>query len=333
MRRLVPHSETAAAADVGDVLIVDPEGEWYAQRLARAAPDAPVRWACSFADAEADLAQVRAVITTGIPAMGSQLSADAVAHMPRLEWVQCLLAGHEHLRGALDARPDVVLTTTRGVHGPQMAELVLLHMLVLARGVKQQIANQTARVWRPWPQPLLSGRVVGVVGLGASGRHVARTCAALGMTVYGVSRTAGAVEGVDHVFTRAQLTEVAAQVDFLVLVLAAEPESEKLVDASVLEAMKPSAYLINIARGSVVDEQALIATLRAGTIAGAGLDVFTVEPPPPDSPLWELDSVFLTPHVGGFSDRFQEQNLAVVEPNLRSFVSGRPQDLVNAVAR
>jgi D-2-hydroxyacid dehydrogenase (NADP+) len=326
-------TDRASRSGDGVVLVVDPEAQWYVDRLAAGVPDAPLLGVANCAEADAQLAQVRAVITMGIPALGGQLSADVVDRMPRLEWVQCLLAGYEHLLGALVERPEVVLTTTRGVHGPQMAEAVLLHMLVLARRVKQQVSNQAARVWDQRPQPLLHGRVVGVVGLGASGQQVARTCQALGMTVYGVSRTDGSFEGVDRVFARSQLAAVAAQVDFLVLVLAAEPEAEKLIDASVLAAMKPSAYLVNVARGSVVDEPALIRALRAGEIAGAGLDVFSTEPLTPESPLWELENVFVTPHIGGFSDRFREQNLAVVQPNLRSFLAGHPQDLVNEVAR
>jgi phosphoglycerate dehydrogenase-like enzyme len=328
--RPMPVDRSTRGGD-GAVLIVDPEARWYVERLAAAIPDARLAAAATFAEADTDLPQVRGVITMGLPSMGSQLSVDVVDNMPRLEWVQCLLAGHEHLEPALAKRPEVVLTTTRGVHGPQMAETVLLHMLALARRVKQQVANQTARKWQPWPQPLLSGRVVGVVGLGASGQHVARTCKALGMTVYGVTRTDRAFEGVDRVFDRTEMKEVAAHADFLVLVLAAEATSENLIDASVLAAMKPTAYLVNVARASVVDEAALILALRSGQIAGAGLDVFAAEPLAPESPLWELENVFITPHIGGYSDRFREQSLAVVEPNLRAFVDGRPDDLMNVV--
>jgi len=269
----------------------------------------------------------------GIPAYGLHLNHDVVDQMPQLEWVQCLLAGHEHLDDALSTRPKVLLTTVRGVHAPQMAETVLLHMLVLARRVKQQIANQHAHHWEPWPQPLLEGRSVAVVGLGESGRRIALTCHGLGMTVYAVSRTEGEAAGVERVFERSELTDVAALVDFLVLAVAGGPETKRMVDASVLAAMRESGVLINVSRGSVIDEQALIAALKTGRIAGAGLDVFETEPLPSDSELWELDNVFVTPHIGGRSDRYAEQALAVVGPNVRAFLEGRHDDMRNVVVR
>jgi D-2-hydroxyacid dehydrogenase (NADP+) len=315
------------------MLIVDPLAERYAELVSAVAPEAAVVWSATFSDAEPHLADARAVITMGIPALDLHLTREVVDKMPKLEWVQCLLAGHEHLSGALGARPDILLTTVRGVHGPQMAETVLLHMLVLARRVKQQVANQQAHRWEPWHQQLLEGRAVAVVGLGESGRRIALTCHGLGMTVYGVSRAGGEVAGVERVFERAQLKEVAAIVDFLVLAVPGGSETKHMVDASVLHAMAHSAVLINVSRGSVVDEQALIAALKADSIAGAGLDVFEAEPLASDSELWDLENVFVTPHIGGRSDRYTEQAFAVVGPNVRAFLDGRVSEMLNVVAR
>ena len=322
--RVVPVAEC-------DVLVVDPRAEQYAQRLAAAMGDVRFGAAAGFGEVGAALDRVTTLITMGVgPGVG--FDAAVVEKMPRLRWIQSLLAGYDHLTAALEARPDVLLTTMRGIHGPQMAETVLLHMLVLARSVRGRVDDQSAHRWRPGPQPLLHGRTAAVVGMGASGQHIARLCHCLGMTVHAVSRTrAPAVAGVDRVFSREQLTEAASLADFLVLVLAADDDTSHLVDASVLAAMKPTAYLINVARGSVLDEQALLQALSSGRIAGAGLDVFAAEPLPSDNALWDQDNVFITPHIGGYSDTYYEQTLSVVLPNLRAFASGRPQDLVNRV--
>jgi D-2-hydroxyacid dehydrogenase (NADP+) len=320
-------------ASPGPVLIVDPEAQWLAERLAGSFPDLPIRWARRFDEAEAHLAQARVLVTMGVAMDGLELTRDVVAKLPRLEWVQCLLAGYGHIVAALDQRRDVILTTVSGIHGPQMAETVLLHMLMLARGVKRQVANQTARRWQPSAQALLSGRQVGIVGLGASGREIARTCKALGMIVHGISRQPGPIDGVDHLTDRSHLPQVAGSVDFLVLALAAEPGTEQLINKAILDAMKPTACLINVSRGSVVDEPALINALTQGEIAGVGLDVFAVEPLPADSPLWMLDTVVITPHIAGRSDRYAEQTLAVVEPNLRAYQDGDLSRLINAVTR
>lgn len=328
-----PAPPRESSAEPRPILIVDPQSDWYEGRLAAAVPEAPLRTARSFADATPHLAEAGALITMGHPLLGLELTRETVDGMPQLQWVQCLLAGHEHLSGALEARPEIMVTTARGIHGPQMAETALLHMLVLARRVKQQIVNQGAQRWEPWPQPLLDGRVAGIVGLGASGKHLARICKSLGMTVFGVTRTSQEVDSVDRRFARSQVKEAAAQVDFLVLTARADETTDKLIDASVLDAMKPTSYLINIARGTLVDEEALLDALRARRIAGAGLDVFSHEPLPADSPLWRLDNVFVTPHVAGLSDRYREQTLAILEPNLRAFTRGRLQDLRNLVPR
>jgi D-2-hydroxyacid dehydrogenase (NADP+) len=317
------------------ILIIDPAADWYAERLAGLNPDLRLRWAHRFdePEAQAALPDTQGLITMGVPMLGLELSAEVAGQMPALEWVQCLLAGHELVTAALRDRPDVIITTVRGIHGPQMAETVLLHMLTLTRGVRRQLTDQAAKRWRPSPQPLLDGRVVGIVGLGASGQRIARTCHGLGMTVFGISRRDDAVDGVDRRFARSDLLEVAGMVDFLVLALAAEPGTERLIDETVFSAMRPTSCLINVSRGSVVDEPALVAALTGGEIAGAGLDVFSVEPLPSESPLWELENVVITPHVAGRSDRYPEQTMAVVEPNLRAFASGELSGLINVVSR
>jgi D-2-hydroxyacid dehydrogenase (NADP+) len=215
------------------------------------------------------------------------------------------------------------------VHGPQMAELALSMMLMLQRRLPTMIENQRHRRWQRWPQPVLTGKTVTILGLGAAGRSLARACKALGMRVVGVSASQASAEDFDLVVPRARLAEVCAAADFLVLLAALEPETRRLVGAEVLAALPRRAFLINLARGGLVDEAALIGALRTERVAGAGLDVFDEEPLPPEHPLWDLPNVLLTPHIGGWSDVLVEQAVPLLAHNLGVFLSGRPGDLRN----
>ncbi len=314
------------------MLVVDRRCDWYEAALRDAFGGVEIIAAASFADAEPYLAGTQVLATMGVPLPGIHFSAEVAARMPRLEWVQCLISGHEHIRKALAGR-DVLVTTAAGIHGPQMSEMALLHMLALARGVPAMLRNQAARTWERVPQRMLASRTVGIVGMGAVGMHLAGVCRAFGMRVYGFSRTVRPVPGVDRMFGRDELVGVAPSLDFLVLVVPAPSDGRPLVDAELLAAMKPTAYLVSLGRGAVVDEDALVAALRSGTIAGAGLDVFAVEPLPADSALWQLENVIVTPHAGGHHDLYAEQTLSVLEPNLRAYVAGRRDQMVNLVSR
>jgi D-2-hydroxyacid dehydrogenase (NADP+) len=313
------------------VLVVDRRSEWYAAALRGGFPEVEVTAAASFAAAQPRLATTQVLVTMGVPLPGIHFTADVAAQMQRLEWVQCLLSGYEIVRKALAGRRAVLVSTVAGIHGPQMSEMALLHMLALSRGLPTMLRNQQARTWERVPQLILESKTVGIVGMGAVGTHLARVCQAFGMRVYGFSRTVRPVTGVDRMCPRDALIQVARELDFLVLVVPADAETSQLVNAELLAAMKPTAFVINLGRGAVVAEEALIKALQAGTIAGAGLDVFAAEPLPADSPLWQLDNVIVTPHAGGHHDLYAEQTLSVLVPNLRAYVEGRRDQMVNLV--
>ena len=169
-------------------------------------------------------------------------------------------------------------------------------------------------------------------GAGAIAEHVAKVCQAFGMTTLGISRTPRKLDGFDAIYPREKLLEAAAQADFLLALVPYTKENDKIVNAAVFDVMKPTAYLINIARGGVVDETALMKALREGKIAGAGLDVFEEAPLPSSSPLWDMDNVFITPFIGGRSDRYEESIMSIIKPNLRSFLGGRDDEMINRVA-
>jgi D-2-hydroxyacid dehydrogenase (NADP+) len=260
-----------------------------------------------------------------------QFDEALLAAAPRLRWIQSLTTGTDAILKLQALRRDVTVTSTRGMHGPQMSELVFLQMLALARDFPQMQRNQTAHLWKRWPQPLLWGKTIVIVGVGAIAEVLAPRCKAFGMTVYGVSATPRQPEGFDKVFARAQLHECAALADFLVLIVPHSSQTENLVDAAVLQNMKPTAFLINVARGGVLDEEALVSALRRERLAGAALDVFRQQPLPPDHPLWQEDRLIITPLVGGMSDIYLDQAYPIVRHNLEKFLAGRIDEMLNVV--
>jgi len=249
----------------------------------------------------------------------------------RLRWIQSLTSGTDAITELKALRPEVLVTSTRGMHGPQMSELIFLHMLALLRDYPRIYHNQCNARWERWPQPLLWGKSIVIVGVGAIAESLAPRCKAFDMTVYGVSNAQRVPEGFDAVFPRDELCRAAARADFLILLVPHSPQTEKLIDARVIAAMKPSAYLINAARGAVLDEQALLQALHEGRIAGAGLDVFRQTPLPADSPLWREAKVLITPHLGGMSNVYLEQAYPIVRTNLRYFLAGQLNAMINLV--
>jgi D-2-hydroxyacid dehydrogenase (NADP+) len=261
------------------------------------------------------------------------LTGEMIAAAPRLEWLQALTTGVDNLLAMPELGPEVTITTARGIHAPQMSEMAFLYMLALSRNWRGMQANQTAGVWERRPQRLLWRRTVAIVGLGAIADGLARRAKAFDMRVVGVTEWAREVEGFDAIYARRDLTAAVADADFVVVLTPYSPATHHMIDAAVLEAMRPDAYLINIARGGVVDEAALLAALDAEQIAGAGLDVFAQEPLPADAPWWRHPKVLLTPHVGGMSDVYEAQVMPILEHNLDAFLSGRLDDLQNKAAR
>jgi len=260
-----------------------------------------------------------------------QFDEDMLARAPRLRWIQSLTTGTDAIITLHTLRRDVTVTSTRGMHGPQMSELVFLHMLALLRNFPQIQRNQAAAVWERWPQPLLWRKTAVIVGVGAVAEALAPRCQAFGMTVCGVSVSTRVPEGFDEVFGRHELHRAAALADFLVVIVPHSAETENLIDAAVLAVMKPTAFLINVARGGVLDEQALLSALHDKRLAGAGLDVFRQQPLPADHPLWSHEKVIVTPLIGGMSNIYLEQAYPIVRDNLKQFLAGRADAMSNVV--
>jgi len=308
------------------VLVVDSEFKKYRNYLEPRFPEADFTYVPDGEAAKPHVSETEVIIS-----IGRWLTTEMMASAKNLKWLQCNITGTDHLMNALHGRADIILTNGRGIHGPQMTEITLLHMLALYRQVRRLVKNQETHTWERFLPYVLETRIVAILGLGAIAEHMARCFKALGMTVYGISRTKRLVEGVERVFARDQIADAVAKADFLIALVPHAPDTDKIVNAEVFDAMKSSACLINVARGGVVDEAALIEAIKTGKIAGAGLDVFEVSPLPDNSPLWDMENVFITPFTGGRSDMYAERILAVIEPNLRAYLDDKPDLMVNVV--
>jgi phosphoglycerate dehydrogenase-like enzyme len=219
------------------------------------------------------------------------------------------------------------------IHGPPMAEAALSAMLALSRGLPRLVLNQQNRRWERWPARLLEGKTVGILGVGAIAEVLAPRCRMMGMRVVGITSSPRDIAGFDRMVPRDDLTEAVRELDYFVLLTPYSKETHHIVDARALAAMKNDAYLINLARGGVVDEDALLQVLRFGGIAGAALDVFSQEPLPEDHPFWTLPNVLITPHVSGFNDGYARQAIPVVLENIRRFLAGHTANMLNLVKR
>jgi D-2-hydroxyacid dehydrogenase (NADP+) len=261
------------------------------------------------------------------------ISDEMIKKASELQWIQAMTTGVDFITKMPSLKRDVLVTSARGIHGPQMSEMAILLMLSLSRNFPQFVRNQDNRIWERWTAKLLYQKKVGILGLGVCGTEIARKCKAFGMTVYGINRTKRESDSVDHFFDPNGLLQVMGEVDYFVIVVPSTPETQNMVNAEAIAAMKPTAFLINLGRGAVVDEEALTIALQTGKIAGAALDVFSVDPNPlpKSSPLWGMKNVIITPRVGGASDIYPDQVLPIFEENLRRFIQGERRDLVNVI--
>jgi D-2-hydroxyacid dehydrogenase (NADP+) len=259
------------------------------------------------------------------------LSDNVLQSAARLKWVQALGTGVDNLVDRPCLRKDVIVTNVHGIHGPPVSEAAIAAMLALARDLPRAIRAQDKRQWQRFPARLLHDKTVGIFGIGAIAEALAPKCKSFGMRVIGVSSAPRTLPGFDCMHASGELAEVAGEFDFFVLLTPLTNKTRNCIDASVFAAMKPSSFLVNLARGGVVDEAALLAALRGGGIAGAALDVFNEEPLPGDHPFWSMDNVIITTHQGGFCDVYIDHAWPTVETNMRCFLKGDIGGMINVV--
>ena len=250
-----------------------------------------------------------------------KLIAHILVAANKLQWVQSIFAGVEVLLSPRQ-RTDYVLTGVKGVFGPLMSEYVFVYILALERHILEVYENQKVRVWKKIPYESLQDKLLGICGLGFIGLHIAQTAKHFGMKVWGYKRSYEEVPGIDRIFTQSDFKEFLSNPDYIVITLPSTPDTLHLIDYDTIKVMKSSAVLINVGRGSVVSESALVRALEEKLIRGAVLDVFEEEPLPEESRLWALPNVMITPHNSGFS--FPEDIVRIFAENYRRFVDKKP---------
>ncbi|HEY1544487.1 MAG TPA: D-2-hydroxyacid dehydrogenase [Xanthobacteraceae bacterium] len=262
---------------------------------------------------------------------------ELLARAPRLRFIQSIGAGTDQFSRDALARHGVRLASARGVNARAVSEHVMALILALARRLPEARDNQAKRIWRGMIGDLsgredeLGGKTLLIVGLGQIGGRLAQLAKAFDMRVLGIRRDPRAGAGAaDAVHGMSELGVLLAQADFVALTCPLTPETEKLIDAAALGRMKPTAYLVNAARGRVVDEPALVAALERRRIKGAGIDVTVEEPLAENSPLWAMEHVLITPHTAGETCRYEDNVLAIMQENLDRLRRGETQ-LLNQV--
>jgi phosphoglycerate dehydrogenase-like enzyme len=273
----------------------------------------------------------RAEVLFGVPGDSVDDLAEVVNGLPRLRWVHATSAGAgEQVRRAglpAEALERVAVTTSSGVHAVPLAEFAIFGLLAMAKELPRLIEDQRARAWPEVRQPFreLSGQTLFLVGLGEIGREVARLGKALGMRTVGFRRTQGPPpQWVDEVHGPHRLAELAGRADAMVVSLPLTDQTAGLIDRATIQGLPPDCIFVNVGRGGVVDEPALVDALRDRRIAGAILDVFATEPLPADSTLWTLPNVLVTPHAAALSARENERITELFVDNLRRYLDGQP---------
>ncbi|SIR26172.1 Phosphoglycerate dehydrogenase [Haladaptatus litoreus] len=260
------------------------------------------------------------------------LSEDLLDSATSLRWVQVLSAGvDQYDQDALEAR-DIALTNASGVHAEPIAEQVLWFLLTFERRLHVGVRQQSRGVWERFEGGELRGKTLGIIGVGAIGTRVAELGSGLGMTVLGTKRTVETAPTVlDDCFAADDHHEVLRRADYVVLACPLTDETEGLLGSEEFRLMPSDAVLVNIARGDVVDEDALIRALQYRLIRGAGLDVFSTEPLPSDSPLWNLSNAVLTPHMAGSTPHKAERWQDIIVENYEVLASDKVDEMVNRI--
>jgi phosphoglycerate dehydrogenase-like enzyme len=314
--------------------VVSPSAAWvlpreYVDQLRRAFPQH------TFLEAW-DRDALRRVLLESDAAFAAFVDKDLVASLTRLRWVQAPAAGIGHILSAELAASPIVLTSARGIRARAIAEHVLGMALALARQLPLVLRRQTEHVWAldeieaGGAIRTLHGKRLGIVGLGSIGTEVARVASAFGMRVTATRKRVDApVPKNVEVLPPDRLHELLAKSDVIVLSAALTPETRLLLGREALSHVKRGSLLINIGRGRLVDDEAVVEALRDGRLGGAALDVFTREPLDPASPYWDLPNVIVTPHMSGAMEDYWTPLVALFSENLRRFDAGEP--LLNVV--
>jgi phosphoglycerate dehydrogenase-like enzyme len=263
------------------------------------------------------LARTEALMAGGVP-------AGLLPSMPKLRWAQAMSAGVEGWLSLPDLPAGLTLTCARGTHTESMPENIIGALFHVAKPYRTVSDHQKQSKWVNTVAQPLTGKTLGILGLGAIGQEVARIAAALGMRVIGTKRRVAPMPNVAEVLPGSRTDEVLAQSDFVLLLLPATPETDNFINAARLAKMKPSAWLLNFGRGHIIKDDDLIAAVKAKKIAGALLDVFRQEPLPSEHPFWTTEGIIVLPHIGGPHPQRDRFVARLFVDNLGRFLDGAP---------
>jgi phosphoglycerate dehydrogenase-like enzyme len=300
--------------------------EWFVERLRRDFPEIEITHFADYAGIEEQVRDAEVAIAWS-------LRPEQIKMAKKLRWIHSPAAAVHQLMFPELVNSDIVLTNAREVHGPVVAEHVIALVLALAKLLPEAIRLQQKRTWGQqilWessPRPReIAGATLGLVGIGSIGREVAKRAAALGMRVIAARENPDKAkpEGVEQVYPSAQIDQLLSQSDYVVLAAPITPQTRGLMNADRFTKMKSDACLINVGRGPLIDERALIDALEQKKIGGAALDVFEPEPLPPESPLWNVRNLLITPHTAGLTDKLWERHYTQISENLRRYLAHQP---------
>ena len=298
---------------------------WFSERLRHDFPDVEVVHLSAYDRVNEEIADADIAISWSL--RGEQIRAAG-----KLKWIHSTATAVHALMSPELRNSNIIVTNARDVHGPVVAEHAMALAFALAKRLPQAMQYQRQKHWAQhdlWansPRPReLRGATMTIVGLGGLGRSLARMASSLGMRVLGVrAHPERSCQGVDVVYGFDALDQGLSRGDFVVLALPVTSSTHRLMNAARLSKLRPEAYLINVGRGVLIDETALIEALRNKAFAGAALDVTAEEPLPPNSPLWEMENVLITPHIAGLTEKMWDRHYAAFAENLKRFINAQP---------
>ncbi len=254
--------------------------------------------------------------------LATQLPPGVLAQMPQLRWIQASTVGIDNWLSRPDLRADIALTCARGTHRVQMPENILGALFHVTKPYAQAALDQREQRWVRRVSEPLAGKTLGILGLGAIGTELARKAAALELRVIGTRRSQQPVPHVDRIYPPQAVDEVLGESDFVVLLLPLTAQTGNIIDARRLAAMRRGAYLLNFGRGALIVDDDLVAAVRAGTIAGAVLDVYRTEPLPAAHPFWTTPGITVLPHIGGLAEGRDDEVAGLFVQNARRYLAG-----------
>ncbi len=301
-------------------------GERYANHLRNAFPQLTVNLVDHHTKVDPFIENAEVLVTFG-PMMDNRVFTKAKA----LKWVQALGSGVDGIADQPAFRDEIILTNIRGIHGAPVAEAAIAAMLSMARDIPRSVRNQDAMAWERWPSRVLAGKTAVIIGVGLIAEALAPLCKSFGMTVIGVTGAPRALPGFDELAPSSDLLKTLERADHVILLAPHTPKNHRMIDGAAFASMKRGVFFTNLARGGLVDEDALISALLDGRVGAAALDVFDREPLPADHPFFKMKNVLVTAHLGGFFVEYPDMAIPIVEENMRRFLAGDFAHMINLV--